>query len=186
MSWYQLTGTREPQRNVVVYNQFGRDLLTLGDPEILLAPALKQKLSRPRPGKISRRVSHFKGYKVLKWRNFKPPIRVSLQDQFDTGPKRTLLYFPAYLCVPVEKTIGLGKGEDGKVFPRRRAAEHLLICQLDRRISTEERSVYDQFGGGRLGHWTSSYLAVPTRKFLLKKKVNFNMDLDEVVFDDEE
>ena len=85
LDWYKLAGAHEPNRTAGVINQFGKDVLVLGDPELLLAPALKQEGDQPKPADLPKDVSHFKGYRVLRHRPFETRT-VALQDQFDKEP----------------------------------------------------------------------------------------------------
>ncbi len=164
LAWYKLAGVREPSRTVGVVNQFGKDVLVLGDPEFLLTPALKQEGDKPKPGDLPGDVSHFKGYRILKHGPFEPRT-VALQDQFDREPVKFKIDAPLYFCVPVEKRVGDNK------WPVVNAAEHLVIYPISSRQYGQKRPVWDQFKGGMLANFRSYFLAVPTIKPVVKKGV---------------
>jgi hypothetical protein len=162
LAWYELEGAREPVRTVGALNQFGKIALTLGDPRMLLAPALKQTTETPTPADLLKDVSHFKGYRVLRCADFKPRT-VVLQDQFDPKPIRVQVDSPAYFCVPVEKKAG------ESLWPSVNPEEHLVIYPITFRAYEEKRAVWDQFKGGRLWNFRSYYLAVPTLKSVVRR-----------------
>jgi hypothetical protein len=164
LDWYKLAGAHEPNRTAGVINQFGKDVLVLGDPELLLAPALKQEGDQPKPADLPKDVSHFKGYRVLRHRPFETRT-VELQDQFDKEPVKFKLDAPLYFCVPVEKTVGNQK------FPAVNREEHLVIYPITLRQYNEKRPVWDQFKGGLLRNFRSYFLAVPTLKQVWKPGV---------------
>jgi len=160
-TWYRLAGSREVTRHVEIANQFGKDRLILGDPEILLAPALKYKRP-PRRKPVPPAIDHYKGYRILSFDSFKPRT-VVLRDQFDKRPVRQLICYPEYLCVPVEKTVGR------RTYPIVNAREHLMIYRIACRQYVENRVAVDQFSITHMDDFRADYLAVPTRKQWLKR-----------------
>ena len=168
LSWYRLAGAAEPVRTVGIVNQFGTDVLAIGDPEFLLAPAVKQKGEQPKPEDVPRDVSHFKAYRVLRHKPFEPRT-VALRDQFDKEPVKFKLDAPILFCVPVEKTAGNNK------FPVVNPEEHLVIYPITPRNYQEVRPVWDQFKGGLLRNFRAYFLAVPSLKQVVKK--GFKEDL---------
>ena len=162
LSWYALSGVREPERTVVIENQFGKEILVLGDPRLLLAPAIKQKYAKPRRARLPIDVSHFKGYRVLHYEYHKI-ISVKLKDQFDRKPVTTRVYPPIFFCLPVEKWVGRKK------HLMRNPREHLTIYPIMPRPYKEARSAWDQFGGDSLRDFYARLLAVPTLKRAVRK-----------------
>ena len=169
LSWYELASAQEPRRTVGVTNQFGTDVLTLGDPEFLLAPALKQAGDKPQPADLPADVSHFKGYRILEHKQFDPRT-VTLQDQFDREPVKFKVDAPIYFCVPVAKTVG------DKTWPAVNPDEHLVIYPIAPRSYDEKRPVWDQFKGGLLRNFRAYFLAVPTLKSVVKRGVVAKLD----------
>lgn len=164
LSWYKLGGVHEPNRTVRISNQFGDDALVLGDPELLLAPAMKQTGDAPKRVEIPNDVSHFKGYRILQHRPFDART-VLLQDQFDREPVRCKMDAPLYFCVPVAKTVA------DKRWPMQNPDEHLTIYPIAPQAYQQTRPVWDQFAGGVLRNFRSYFLAVPTLKTQVKKGV---------------
>ncbi len=163
LSWYTLAGSREAVRTVVIENQFGREVLVLGEPRLLLAPAIKQGREAPKRVRLPTDVSHFKGYRVLRYRYHKI-VSVRLKDQFDRRPVTTRVYPPAYFCVPVEKWVGRRR------HPLRNPREHLTIYPIMPRWYREVRGVWDQFKGDHLHNFYARALAVPTLKRQFKAR----------------
>jgi hypothetical protein len=162
LSCYGLAGAQEPSRTVGVINQFGKDVLTLGNPEFLLAPAVKQAGDKPQPADLPGDVSHFKVYRILKHGEFQPRT-VSLQDQFDREPVKFKVDAPIYFCVPVEKTVG------EKKWPVVNPEEHLVMYPIVPRSYDVKKPVWDQFEGGLLRNFRAYFLAVPTLKAVVKR-----------------
>ena len=162
LAWYALAGAREATRTVVIENQFGKEILVLGDPRLLLVPAIKQKYPKPRRARIPIDVSHFKGYRVMHWEHH--TIRTyKLKDQFDAKPVSTRVYPPVFFCLPVEKYVG------SKKHLMRNPKEHLTIYPIMPRPYREARSAWDQFGGDSLSDFYARFLAVPTLKHEVRK-----------------
>ena len=162
LAGYTLYGAREPVRTVVVENQFGREVLVIGDPVFLFVPAIKQKYPRPRRARLPIDVSHFKGYRVLHYEHHKVRT-VKLKDQFDAKPVAARIYPPRVFFVPVEKWVG------NKKYPVRNPKEHLVSYPFPIKPYSEERSVWDQFGGDSLSDFHARSLLVPTLKLEVRK-----------------
>jgi hypothetical protein len=88
-----------------------------------------------------------------------PGDSVGLNDQFNSYAGR--VREPAYLCNPVEKTLG-----DGQVFPVRKPDEHLVcyVLFLDFPVGGKEVMSTDQFFIGPLNLGSTRYLCVPSTK----------------------
>lgn len=161
LDWYPLLGEPEPQRTVSIQNQFGEDVFDLGDPELMLVPALKsEEEDEPKPPTLPADVSHFKGYKILRQEPFEHD-KIFLKDQFDPEiepPSLFALSAPTHFCLPVAKFVA------GEVWPMLNPAEHLTIYPITQHPSGKGRRVWDQFDGGMLQVIKSVFLAVPTVK----------------------
>lgn len=162
LSWHILAGAHEDMRTVGIVNQFGRDVLRLGDPAFLLAPAVKQRGNEVKPAEVPADVSHFKGYRILRSNEFKPRT-VTLKDQFDTAPVRFKVEAPMFFCVPVEKKAG------DKAWPVVNPEDHLVIYPVPIRQYPGKRPVWDQFKGGMLQNFRAWFLAVPSKKLAAKE-----------------
>ncbi len=149
LSWYSIVErTRTEPRSVIVRNQFGEDLLTVGRPLFLLAPAEKREAGSTRPS----RLSHFKVYAVSETE----PINavVSLKDQFGSSEKVRVLN-PILFAVPVEKIHGDTREDIAN------EDDHLTIY----RVAPADREVTDQFKTDRpIEFHPCRWLAVPSKK----------------------
>ena len=151
LAWYEIRQEQEPERVVLVRNQFGEQRLTLGQPRFLLAPAKKGKEGSEFP----KRLDHYKCYEVIKGE----PVQkaVSLEDQF--GPdKRVTVGQPRLLGVPVEKTY------QGKTFEIQNKEAHLVVYEISRKQDAHKIEVADQFGERTLEVFFSEFLCVPSTK----------------------
>ncbi|HWT03133.1 MAG TPA: hypothetical protein VN256_22975 [Pyrinomonadaceae bacterium] len=177
LNWYELSSTTEPPRKVEVSNQFSAGThLEIGDPSVLLVPALKLPLDKPLASddKLPGGVSHFKCYRVVK--GDAPTIRggeVVLEDQFDLENQvkmETAVGVPVYFCVPVSKILVKSGGvETPPTTVITSFRDHLVIYKIKELPYKQERQVFDQFDETRerlrrLSGFTSRYLAVPSKK----------------------
>lgn len=151
LTWYDLESSeREPDRTVVIANQFGDQKYRIGPPRALLVPA--QKKGHDRPG----RVGHFKVYPV-NYGDFEPR-EVRLANQFEEKHHTVEVERPVAFAVPVEKR---GKGHEGPIVDRE---SHLTIYGISPHSYREVVGARDQFGSYRMQLYRSYFLAVPTTK----------------------
>lgn len=151
LTWYRLRQREsEPERTVVIENQFGRQKLQIGDPVFLLVPAEKKEGGSAFP----KQLAHFKTYRVLS--GVSPGRSVRLADQFDT--QNSGVGRPVLFGVPVTKTHG------DEVFKAENEAAHLTFYRIRRKGYTINRKVTDQFDTRSLAIYESRLLGVPTRK----------------------
>ncbi|MHC4406518.1 MAG: DUF7450 family protein [Planctomycetota bacterium] len=151
LAWYRIQQEKEPERVVLVRNQFGEQKLTLGQPRFLLAPAKKGKEG----GEFPKRLDHYKCYEVIKG---EPAQKVvSLEDQFG-AERQAKVGRPRLLGVPVEKTY------HGKTFEIQNKEAHLLVYDISRKEHPREIEVADQFGERTLVVSFSEFLCVPSIK----------------------
>ena len=154
LNWYTLdpATTSEPARSVSLVNQFGKQELVLGDPEILLVPTEKfEKGSR-----LSETLDHFKCYRVTE--GVTPSAAsLHLEDQFLTS-SRVRLEMPLFFCVPVAKRYVHG------LEPIRNEKTHLTIYRISAREHSTRRKVRDQFDDYGLTMLSTAMLAVPSLK----------------------
>lgn len=154
LNWYSLdpaTAT-EPTRTVTLANQFGKQVLTIGDGALLLVPCEKIE-----PGsRLARRLDHFKCYRVLEG-STPAAGAMGLKDQFLTS-SRVRLEAPLFFCVPVAKTYR------GNTEPLHNAKTHLTIYRISPREHSTRREVHDQFDEYKLTMLSTAMLAVPSRK----------------------
>ena len=120
------------QREVVVRNQFGDQILTVVRPESLCVPAEKDGVHS------ALNLNHFKCYRVAQRHGKFAPRVVTLADQFET--KTTVVQKPMLMCNPVDKN-----GE-GVVDP----AGHLTCYRIvdadgQQDFIPQDVSVSDQF-----------------------------------------
>jgi hypothetical protein len=151
LTWYTIRQEKEPQRVVLVNNQFGRQKLTLGQPRFLLTPAKKGKEGSSPP----KRPDHYKGYEVVGGE----PVQkvVSLQDEFG-AEKQVQVGRPRLLAVPVEKTY------QGKTFPIQNKEAHFVVYDVSRNRYPRKVEIADQFGERTLETSLSAFLCVPSTK----------------------
>jgi hypothetical protein len=147
----------EPERTVTVRNQFfgtRERELKIGNPEYLLVPTSKTHDRRTYPK--SRRLDHFKCYKVLE--GDKPEADVRLVDQFERTENVALK--PVLFGVPVAKE------HDGVVTRIINPRDHLVIYELKRHDSRPVARIglTDQFGQFDGEVYTRMYLCVPSQK----------------------
>lgn len=151
---YEISTTApEPQRAVVVDNQFGRQKMKIGPVHFLLVPALKIEPGIGMPENLD----HFKCYKVLESRPL--DIAVSLEDQFDSESK-VQVWEPVLFGVPTLKKYG------GKTYEIKNPKEHLTIYRITDKKYSLARDVQDQFQKVpiQLAIFRSASLAVPSLK----------------------
>jgi len=143
----------EPQREVVLENQFGRQKLRIGPVLFLLVPALKIE-----PGiEFPKDLDHFKCYQVLQGPSL--DVTVSLEDQFDSE-ERVKVWDPMFFGVPTLKKYG------GQTYEIKNPEEHLTAYSIASKEYHLGRRVQDQFQKEpiQLAITRSVGLAVPSMK----------------------
>ena len=150
-SWFAINAA-QPERNVLVTDQFGTYLWTLGDAKYLVAPAVKY----PQPGDAPPERNHYLCYEATHGAEVIRPVMVV--DQF--GTVQVTVVIGKLFCNPVEKTLG-----DGTVFPIIDSQAH-LACYL---VENPEGysipvTVLDQFGSPEMTLVSNDCLCAPALK----------------------
>lgn len=119
LSWWVIDYP-EPERRVLMHNQFGDQDWKVGNARYLLAPARKSRTQPPTEPLPTNR-NHFKCYEVLSG----PVLQkdVVLDDQF--GHRTAVVDTPRYLCNPAEK-----RTQTGLIFPIVDPVTHLACYDL--------------------------------------------------------
>ncbi len=141
----------EPERTIVIENQFGEQTIRTGLGNLLLVPAEKVE-----PGlSFPETLDHYKCYRVVAG----DPVTasVSLEDQFG-GRKGVAVTTPSLFCVPVEKIFR------GTTYPIINEADHLMVYSVDTRDFEIKKEFRDQFGETTVKILRNGLLAVPTTK----------------------
>lgn len=141
----------EPERTVVIRNQFGTQELRIGLATVLLVPAEKLEPGLSFPAGLD----HYECYRVVVGDSVDRDV--SLRDQFDsrTGVPVT---FPLLFCVPVVKTYG----KETTTISRPRA--HLTFYRIEPEEYSIPRTFSDQFATTDVTVVRSVMLGVPTKK----------------------
>lgn len=163
---FAITAAAQPQRRVLVTNQFGRAPLLVGQPNLLCLPSWKSLTGPPNrkpvqpPG-----LDHFTCYPVTLppgVSGFNPPP-LQLRDQFAAVPVPAQVSpVPAELCVPTEKIVG------SQVTAIVNPTMHLLCFPV---TNTPRRPVVfdqNQFGTAAVQLGNTVALCVPSLKQLLQ------------------
>lgn len=145
----------EPIRKIVIKNQFGEQKLTIGRPGYLLTPAVKLEGHK----KFSKKLDHFKVYRVLEGRPIEK--KVKLKDQFGTSDGK--IYYPFAFAAPAKKKHWTG------VYPIKNKHAHLVLYRITPRKFEEKRVIYDQFGKLGIDFDYSFMLAAPSLKLKHRK-----------------
>lgn len=149
LTWYSIAedAATEP-RSVIVENQFGEGLITIGRPLFLLAPAEKQEEGSGRPQNLS----HFKCYAVQG--GVPVDVVVSLKDQFGVEELVKVLQ-PILFAVPVAKL------HDERREEIKNEEVHLTVYA----VAPSDRTATDQFAERRdLRFHPCRWLCVPSKK----------------------
>lgn len=151
LTWYRGRQAGEPNRRVVLENQFGRQTVWIGSGIGLLVPTHKVE----RGSAFPRDLDHYKLYKVV---DFGSPLNVTvkLKDQFGSDEAR--LRAPVVLGVPVIKRHGT------KTYPIRNDRAHLLIFDMTPRNVQRTVRLRNQVKNDTVKVLRSVMLAVPSIK----------------------
>jgi hypothetical protein len=118
-TWWRIDAPPpQNQWTVAVTNQFGDQMLNVGDPVYLLNPALKNQT-----GTLPVR-NHYKCYLCD---GLPVNKQVLMTDQFDQWGAQVL--FPRYFCNPTEKTVGPVPG--GQTYPIVDPAKHYVCYEYN-------------------------------------------------------
>lgn len=147
----------EPERTVIVRNQFGAATLVVGNARKLLVPASKS-ITAAFPDSPPLGRDHYKCYQVLKADPEHVAVIVDLVDQFTEESPRVVN--AVLLCNPVQKR------HDRAVFPIVEKDIHLVCYATNRHEAFRRRvvRVVDQFGRERLEVRNPRMLCVPSHK----------------------
>lgn len=140
----------EDMRTVDLDNQFGKQKIITGEVLYLLAPARKIE----RGSKLSKKLNHYKVYKVLDGKSVKTDVK--LEDQF--GKNKVTVSSPYAFAAPAEKR------HDGQVFPVNNKKAHLVLYKITPNRIEKTKTTKDQFGKHQLNFQYSFLLAVPSIK----------------------
>jgi hypothetical protein len=150
-SWFGIYA-EQPERNVLVTDQFGTYLWTLGNAVYLVAPAVKY----PQPGDAPPVRNHYLCYEATHGAEVVKPVMVI--DQF--GAVQVTVVIGKLFCNPVEKTTA-----DGTVFPIVDSQAHLACYLVE---NPETYSIYvtvlDQFGSPEMTLVSNDCLCTPALK----------------------
>lgn len=151
---YFLTGLPEPERHVLVSNQFikGKKKIKLGQPIYLMVPT--QKLF-PKKHKKPQKLDHYVCYEIKDGKDL--GANVDLKDQFASYPNMKVGKEHT-LCVPVEKTY------KGILTPVLNFDDHLLCYVLPGEIKGNNQ--FHSFSTD-LSMQLMMMLCVPTKKELI-------------------
>jgi hypothetical protein len=148
-TWWRIDNP-QPERDVIIENQFGPRVLRVRDGRYLLAPSLKDV-----PGGELPQANHYECYEA---EGMPVGFEVPLTDQF--GNSTPLVMEPEWFCNPVRKT------HDGVVYEPVDLEIHLTCYRLEPPVPMERDALaIDQFGFWELGIREGLWLCVPTEKF---------------------
>lgn len=149
-------------RVVEVTNQFGKDVLWVGPPELLLVPSAKSLAPAP-PGAVPDQLDHFLCYVVVDSSVGRGHGIVVLRDQF--RKEKVRVGRAVRLCNPVEKT------HDDRVTPIGSREEHLTCYEIGTSRPQRPRAVTvrNQFGVEPLTAFDPETLCVPSAKRVLRR-----------------
>jgi hypothetical protein len=150
LNWYRIDAPQEPQRTLSVNNQFGQQVLVIGNAVALLAPTEKIEDGSQFPQGLD----HYKIYRVLQGQSVM--WQVDLTDQF--GNHTNIAGQPVFFGVPVEKI------HNGELFPINNPKDHIVFYQINPYPVNEFRPTVDQFGGNPMQTNDAVLLGVPTDK----------------------
>jgi hypothetical protein len=155
LTWYKLEEEGPVIERIVTFkNQFGKEQRwIIGPPVYLLVPTKKEEAGTA-PSKF--KFNHFKCYKVLEG-EFKKR-EVTLKDQFDKGPVKTLVEKPMFFCTPVQKN-------NEPIIDEKYHLACYSISPLDGVPSVPIKvKIKNQFGENQLEAIKSILLCVPSVK----------------------
>ena len=157
LTWYKLVqGVREPRRAVEFENEFGIQIMLLGQPVALLAPTKTVGSGSEIPNDLD----HYKVYEVLEVKPIKR--KVPLIDQFGAKDDVTIGK-TMFFAVPVIKKYG------DKVSPIVNVKAHLTFYAiLPKKPINMTKETVDHFGKHKLAFVESELLALPTFKLAWK------------------
>ena len=146
---------------VVVNNQFGTQNFTVRGPVALAVPTQKVVPGNHEPPVG---LDHFLLYEVIGGQSVN--VGVSLQDEFDTAPQQSQVYYPIYFANPVKKI------HDGTVtnITNLDTYNHLVVYVLSCKEFAGDVQIVNQFGRQTLHVYTSCVtegykgLVVPSAK----------------------
>lgn len=132
LAWYRGVQPREPLRQVVLENQFGKFDIRTGKGYGLLVPT--QKLER---GSVfPEGLDHYRVYRLVDVEEV-PGVVLKLRDQF--GSDEVKLRLPQFFAVPVLKRHG------DKTYPIHNERAHLLIFSITARELEKSIKLRNQF-----------------------------------------
>jgi hypothetical protein len=156
--WYRLhEESAEPNRKVILRNQYGEQTWTIGSPVYLMAPATWISSSAP-PGAPPDSVDTYKCYRVLSYE--RTPLGDPGRDRSGRNPgEPAVLRIPRLFAVPVRSQ------REGRTTTLWDGATHLAIYSLESR-PPEGRTVVarDPFGTHSLSVRAVRGLVVPSEK----------------------
>jgi hypothetical protein len=162
---FPITALKQPSREVIVSNQFGKAMLITGQPVALCLPSWKSLTAPPTvravqpPG-----LDHFTCYPVKLAPNSKPfhPPPVMLKDEFTSRPVPVQVQpIPSALCVPTKKTIGT------HVTRIVNSVGHLLCFPTTKTPVKPKVFVKNQFGRRAMAVAATLGLCVPSHKTIV-------------------
>ena len=151
-AWWVIATTQPFTRDVIATNQFGDQLIHVGNPAYLLNPALKNApVGSPLPV-----ANHYLCYECS---GNGVNVPVTLVDQF--FGRNATVFFPRYFCTPVEK-----RTSSGGVFPMRDPRQHYVVYDIDPMPNTFAVTIFDQFliPNAQVSMSNDRFLMVPTLK----------------------
>jgi hypothetical protein len=152
LAWYRGVQPREPRRQVVVENQFGKFDIRTGTGYGLLAPTQKLEKGSVFPDELD----HYKVYRLLDVERV-PGNGLTLRDQFRS--EEVKLHLPLYFAVPVTKRHG------DKTYPIHNTRAHLLIFSITTSELEKTIKLRNQFSRGTsVGVVRSLMLGAPSLK----------------------
>lgn len=156
--WYRLhQDSAEPNRKVILRNQYGEQTWTIGSPVYLLAPATWVS-STSQPGAAPDSVDSYKCYRVLSYERM-PAGEPGRDRSGRNGSDPAMVRVPRLFAVPVRSQ------HDGRTTALWDGATHLAIYSLESR-APEGRIVVarDPFGTHSLSVRAVRGLVVPSEK----------------------
>lgn len=118
-------------KDVIATNQFGEQLIHIGQSAYLLAPALKNTASGvPLPY-----ANHYKCYECS---GDPVNVTVTLTDQFLT--RSAVVVVPRFFCAPAEKRL-----LNGLVYPMVDPSQHYVVYDMDYTTQIYGATIQDQF-----------------------------------------
>jgi len=140
--------SEEVERTVTIINQFGEQILEVGEPELLFVPSLKDNV-----GMLSDlNLDHFKCYEAEGDAIDRP---VGLLDQFGEEPAAVLVGEPEFFCLPVDKN-GEGTIDD---------TAHLTCYEIeDEEFDERNVDISNQLDDQKLEVEEPELLCVPSEK----------------------